>query len=74
MILKFKKKKFHHHEGAISIKNKDVKKIVICDKIFYGKNGLNILFATKMLKKLDLYVYFSYAWLQIEKTLMKLNI
>ena len=37
-----------------------------------GKKDLNILSATKMLIKLDLYVYFSQKW--VEETLMKLDI
>ena len=39
-----------------------------------GKNDLNILLATKMLRKLDLNMYFYPKWVDIEKTLMKLNI
>ena len=37
------------------------------------KKDLNISFAAKALK-IDLYVYFSPKWLDIENTLMKLNI
>ena len=38
------------------------------------KKVLNILFVTKMLRKLDLYVYFFQKLVHIEETLMKLNI
>ena len=38
------------------------------------KKVLNILFVTKMLKKLDLYVYFFQKLVHIEETLMKINI
>ena len=38
------------------------------------KKDLNISLATKTLKKLDLYVYFSQKWEHIGETLMKLNI
>ena len=39
------------------------------------KRDLNISLTTKMIiKKLDLYVYFSQKWEHIKKTLMKLNI
>ena len=38
------------------------------------KKDVNISFATKMPKKLDLYVYFLQKWMQIEETLMKLFI
>ena len=38
------------------------------------KKDLNILVDTKMLKKLNLYVYFSQKWVHIEKTLMEQNV
>ena len=38
------------------------------------KEDLNILLVTKMLKKLNLYVFYSQKWLHIERILMKLNI
>ena len=37
------------------------------------KRVLNISLTTKMLKKLDLYVYFSQKWGHVKETLMKLN-
>ena len=59
-IIKFgdteiQKQKFHQYKGRIAIKIIDINKIVV----LLVKKGLNILLATKMLKKLDLYVYFS---------------
>ena len=46
--------------------------MVVSNKVSFGKKDLSILLATKMVKKLDLYVYFSQKWVHIEKTLMKL--
>ena len=63
------------HKEPISIKNIDINKLVLSNKIPYGKKkDLNIWLAKKMLKKLDLYVYFSQRWVHIEKTFMRLNI
>ena len=41
--------------------------------VSFGKKRFKYLFAAKALK-IDLYVYFSPKWLDIENTLMKLNI
>ena len=72
--IEIQKQKFHQHKGPISIKNIDINKIVVSNKIYFGKKDLNISLATKMLKKLDPCAYFSPKWVHIEKTLMKLNI
>ena len=63
-VLKFgdieiEKQKFHKHKEPISIKIIDINKITVSNKISFGKKDLNILLATRMLKKLDLYIYFS---------------
>ena len=68
------KKIFNRHKEPISIKNIDINKVIVSNKVPFGKKNLNILFTTKILEKLDLYVYFSQKWVHIEKTLMKLNI
>ena len=44
------KQKLHQHKSLISISNTDINKIVV-------KRTLNILLFTKMVEKLDLYVY-----------------
>ena len=45
------------------------------NKVPFGKKkDLNFFIVTKMLKKLNVYVYFSQKWMHIEKTLMKLNV
>ena len=53
-----KKQTFHQHKRPISIKNIDMNKIVVSNKVSFGKKKI-ISLATKNLKKLSLYVYFS---------------
>ena len=54
------KQELHQHEGPISIKKMDINKMGVSNKVCFGKKkDLNILLATKMLKKLSPYVYFS---------------
>ena len=53
--IEIQKQKFHY----ISMKNIDINKMVVPNKVSLGKKDLNISLAIKMLKKLDLYVYFS---------------
>ena len=79
MILKSKNKNFINIKNkkvgiTIVIKHVDINKIVVSNKVPLGKKDLNILLVTKMLKKINLYVYFSQKWLHIEKTLIKLSI
>ena len=52
----------------------DINKVVVSNKLSFGKNDLNTLLAKKIIKKLDLYVYFSQKWVHMEKTLMKLSV
>ena len=47
--IEIQKQKFHQHKKPISIKNRDINKTV-SKKVAFGKKGLNILLATKMLK------------------------
>ena len=42
--------KFYQHKGPISIENTDVNKIVVSNKVSFGKNSLNISLTTKRLK------------------------
>ena len=72
-MLKSKKQKFHQHKRRSSIKNIDINKTVVSNKVSFDKKDLNIVLATKIIKKLDLYVYFSQKLVHIEKTLMKLS-
>ena len=50
------KKKFHQNKKPISIKNIDINKIVVSNKV---KRVLHISWAIQRLKKLNLHVYFS---------------
>ena len=72
--IEIKKHKFHQHKEPISIKNIDVNKIAISNKVSFGKKWFKYLIGYKDPKKLDLHVYFSPKWLHIQKTLMKLNL
>ena len=53
------KQNFHQHKIPISIKNVDINKLVTSNKVSLGKKDINTSLATKILRKLDLYVYFS---------------
>ena len=57
-------------QRTYSNKNMDINKIVVYYKVSFDKKAINILLATKMLKQLGLYVYFSQKWMHIENTLM----
>ena len=78
---KFHQQKFYQfqqkfqkfHKRPISIKNMDINKIRVSNKVSFGKRDLSISMAAKIIKKLDLYVCFSKDWVNIEETLMKLN-
>ena len=63
-IIKFRefeiqKQKCHQHKGPISIKNLDIDKIVVSNKVSFGKKGFKYFIGHKDAKKLDLYLYFS---------------
>ena len=47
--IEIKRQKLHKHKGPISIKNEDIKKTVVSNKVSFGKAGVNISLATKML-------------------------
>ena len=72
--LEIQKQNFHQHIRPISVKNVDINKVVVSNKLSFGKNDLNTLLAKKIIKKLDLYVYFSQKCVHMEKTLMKLSV
>ena len=48
--------------------------IVVSNKFPFGNNILNVLLATKIIKKLDLYVYSFQKWVYIKDILIKLNV
>ena len=56
--IEIQKQKFHQHKAPISIKNIDINKIILI-RFLLVKRLLNISLATKMVKKLNPYVYFS---------------
>ena len=39
--IEIKKQKFHQHKGPISMKNVDIDKIVVSNKVPFGKRGFN---------------------------------
>ena len=65
---------YHQDKGPISIKNKDINKIVESNKASFGKKGFKYFVGYKDAKKIGLYVYFSQKCLHIEKALMKINL
>ena len=48
--IEIEKQKFQQHKKPISIKNIDINKMVVFNKVSFGKRVLNILLAMKMLK------------------------
>ena len=51
-ILKSTKQKFHQHKRLISIKNIDINKIVVSNKVFFGKKGFKYFIDYKHVKKI----------------------
>ena len=63
------KQRFLQHKNPILIKILEINKIVVFNNVSFWKNGFKCLLATKIIKKLYLYVYFSQERMHIEKTL-----
>ena len=57
--IEIQKQKFHQHKRPIAIKNIDMNKIVISNKISFSKKRFKYLIGYKDAKKIGLYVYFS---------------
>ena len=54
------KYKFHQYKRPISIDNKDVNKIVVSNKISFGKNGFKYFIGYKDAKEIiPLYIFFT---------------
>ena len=72
--IEIEKQKFHQNKIPTFIKNVDINKIVVSNRVSFDKKKsvLNILLAIKMIK-LELYVYFSQRWARTEETLVKIN-
>ena len=49
--------KFHQQKSLIFIDNIDINKIVVSNKVSFGKNGFRYVIGYKDVKKLDLYAY-----------------
>ena len=56
------------------MKNIDINKIVVSNKVSFNKTGFKYFIGYKDAKKIYLYVNFSQKLVHIEETLMKLNI
>ena len=57
--IEIENQKFHQHKRPISIKDVDINKIVVSNKVSFGKKGFKYFIGNKYAKKLNLYVYFS---------------
>ena len=53
------KQNFHQHKKPILIKNININKIVVSNKVSFGKKGFKYFVCYKDAKKLDIYVHFS---------------
>ena len=56
--IEIEKQKFYQYKRPISIKNIDINKIVVSNKVYFGKNGFKYFIGYKDAKKYDLYAYF----------------
>ena len=52
--IEIEKQKFHQHKRPISIKNLDINKIRVSNKISFGKKGLKYFIGCKDAKKIKL--------------------
>ena len=50
--IEMKKEKFHQHKRLISIKSIDINKIVVSNKVSFGKKGFKYLIGYKDAKKI----------------------
>ena len=56
--IEIKKQKFYQHNRPISIKNIDINKLVVSNKVSLIKKGFKYFIGYKNAKKINLYVYF----------------
>ena len=56
--IEIEKHKSHQNKKPTSIKNIDIKKIVVSSIVSFGKKSFKYLIGFKEAKKMDLYVYF----------------
>ena len=62
--------KFHQNKSPFSIDNIDINKIVVSNKVSFGKKNFKYFIGYKDAKKLGLYPYFFQKLVHIEETLM----
>ena len=55
------------------ISNIDLNKVVVSNKVSFGKKGFKYFIGYKDAKKLDIYAYSFQKWSHIEEILMNLN-
>ena len=55
MILKSKEQKFHKYKSLISIRNISINKIVVSNKVSFGKKDFKYFIDCKDTKKMDLF-------------------
>ena len=53
---------FHQHKSLISINNIDINKLVISNKLLFGKQVFKYFIGYKDAKKIDLYAYSIQKW------------
>ena len=56
--IEIQKQKLHQHKEPILIKNIDINKIVVSNKVSFVKKAFKYFIGYKDAKELDLYVYF----------------
>ena len=61
------KHKVHQYKSPISISKMDINKLVVSNKVSFGKKDLKYLLVMKMLKMFDLYTYSFQKWVNIEE-------
>ena len=49
--IEIQKQKFHQHKRPISVKDVDINKIVVSNKVFFGKKGFKYFIGYKDTKK-----------------------
>ena len=64
---------FHQHKSPILINDIDIDKIVVSDKLPFGKQDFKYFIGYKDAKKIDLYAYSVQKWIYIKEILIKLN-
>ena len=68
------KQNFYQQKSFILVKNIDIDKIVVSNKVSFGKKGFKYFIGYKDGKKFDFYAYVCQKCVYKEETLMKLNI